>query len=457
MANPNSRSCWCGNADLVAFSPAYLRCPKCETLVVRDGPSNVQLQVNDDETDFYGKQYWLGHQKQDLGFADIEERARSDLAERNLHWLQRLLKYRLPGADLLELGCAHGSFLALAKEAGYRVTGVEMSPWVVGFGQSTFGVPIRPGPIESLDIAAGSLDVIALMDVLEHLPDPLQTMRRCLSLLRPDGILLVQTPRFKPELSYDALVASGDRFLEMLIPDEHIYLFSQESAINLFQRLGASHVRFEPALFPWYDMFFAVSRTQPATYPRERAETSLLATPGGRLVLALLDLRHRELVALQQLIHSEADRAARAGQIDTLQQWLKESETDRAARAAQITTLTTLLQASESDRSARVDQIDTLTSLVKHAKVLHVDMEARISSLMAQLHKSELDRAARLSQIEHFGRLLLESDADRAARLTQIEELSGKLQESERDRAARGEQIVILTALIRSNESKLQR
>ncbi len=88
---------------------------------------------------------------------------------------------------------------------------VEMSPWVVEFGQKTFGVPISVGPVEDLDIAPGSLDVIALMDVLEHLPDPAATMAHCLKLLKPDGLLLIQTPQFKEEMNYDGISGNKGR------------------------------------------------------------------------------------------------------------------------------------------------------------------------------------------------------------------------------------------------------
>ena len=55
---------------------------------------------------FTEEQYWLDHQKDDLGYPDIHTRARNDLTERNLHWLKALLKYRLPPAQVIELGCA---------------------------------------------------------------------------------------------------------------------------------------------------------------------------------------------------------------------------------------------------------------------------------------------------------------------------------------------------------------
>jgi 2-polyprenyl-3-methyl-5-hydroxy-6-metoxy-1,4-benzoquinol methylase len=342
----NMRACWCGNTELLAFSPEYGECRACGTLVYLKEMLPEQLLVRSDESDFYGKKYWLEHQQEDFGHADIHSRARSDLTERNLHWLKALLKYRLPPADVLELGCAHGSFVALMRQAGYQGSGVEMSPWVVTFGEETFGVPISVGPIESLEIKSGSLDVIALMDVLEHLPDPTTTMHRCLELLKPDGLLLIQTPQFREGMCHEALVESKDKFLEMLLPEEHIYLFSEGSAKEFFHRLGAEHIQFEPAIFAHYDMFFVVSRVPFQVSTPEQIESGLLATPSGRVALALLDLARK-------LEISEEDRAARWAQIETLTRMVKESETDRAALKEQAATLQTDLRALFSHRSFR--------------------------------------------------------------------------------------------------------
>ena len=218
--------CWCGESRFVPFGPDYLECLTCGTLVSQKGLSSVELQVIDDESDYYGKQYWLNHQQQDLDYPGFEARAQSDLPERNLHWLKTLLKYRLPPARVMELGCAHGSFVALMKQAGYVASGVEMSPWVVDYGRKTFGIDVQTGPVEALDVAEGSLDVIALMDVMEHLPDPIATMGHCLKLLKPDGLLLVQMPDFREGTHYDELIASASVFLEQLKSDEHLYLYS---------------------------------------------------------------------------------------------------------------------------------------------------------------------------------------------------------------------------------------
>ena len=392
-------TCWCGNADFLPFSSEYGECKVCGTLASLGGMDPEQLQVRDDETDFYGKQYWLNHQNIDLGFPDIYRRARNDLTERNLHWLKTLLKYCLPPAKVLELGCSHGSFVALLRQAGYDASGVELSPWVVEFGQQTFGVPISVGPVEAIDIAPGSLDVIALMDVLEHLPEPVATMAHCLALLKPDGLLLIQTPQFKEGTNYTDLMKNQAPFLQMLIPDEHIYLFSECSVTRLFQQLGAEYIEFEPAIFGQYDMFFVVSRAPLVPQTFAQTEAAILATPTGRLALALLDLRERELDLTRQLQESESDRAARGGQIETLTAMLKEAEADRAARGGQIETLTAMLQEAEADRAARGGQIETLTAMLQEAEADRAAQWGQTVSLSAKLKELEADRVARDAQV----------------------------------------------------------
>ncbi len=394
-----THKCWCGNTDLSFFNTEYSLCKECGTLVSLKGISTEELKVNDDDKDFYGKQYWIDHQKRDLGLPDIHVRVRNDLIERNLHWLTTFLKYRLPPARVLELGCAHGSFVALLRQAGFDAAGVEMSPWVVEFGRKTFEVPISIGPVERLEIPLGSIDAIALMDVLEHLPDPVTTMGYCLKLLKPDGLMLIQTPEFKEDMSYTALVETNGPFLDLLKADEHLYLFSQRSIIRLFKQFDANNIKFEPAIFNHYDMFLAVSQTAVQENATEQIEKALLASANGRFALALLDLSERSLTLTSKLKESEVDRSERWIQIETLTRKLKESEIDRSARLTQIETLTGKLKESEVDRSARLTQIETLTRKLK---------------------ESEVDRSARWAQIETLTRKLKESEEELPADLLSL-------------------------------------
>jgi 2-polyprenyl-3-methyl-5-hydroxy-6-metoxy-1,4-benzoquinol methylase len=252
-----------------------------------------RFEVKDDDKDFYGKQYYQLYATDKLGYPGLADRARLDLPERCLHWLRALLKYKLPPGRILELGSAHGAFVALLGWTGFEASGLELSPWLVRFAKATFGITMLTGKIEEQEIEAGSLDAIVLMDVLEHLRDPVGTMKRCLTLLKLDGILLVQTPRYPEGTSFAEMRDKDDSFLLQLKPEEHIYLFSKSSATQLFTQCGARYVVFEQAIFSHYDMFFIVGREPLVVNAKNEIERALLRAPVSRLVLALLDLQMR--------------------------------------------------------------------------------------------------------------------------------------------------------------------
>jgi SAM-dependent methyltransferase len=288
---PHEPTCWCGNARLAPFSEHYRRCGACETLVALRRPEGDVTRVGSDERGLYGKEYWFSHQERDVDLPNIEHRAAADLPERCVHWLRAMLKYRPPPAKVQELGSAHGGFVALLRWAGYDAAGLELSPWVVDFARRTFGVPVLQGPLEAQPIPHASLDAVAMMDVLEHLPEPLATMRHAAGLLKGDGLLLVQTPAYPEGAGHEELVARRDYFLNHLRGrhEEHLFLFSRPAVIELMRRAGLHWVRFEPAIFHQYDMFFVAAPRELTPHPPGAVDEALKVTPGGRLVLALLD------------------------------------------------------------------------------------------------------------------------------------------------------------------------
>lgn len=323
----NMRTCWCEKGDtLVSFSSKYSLCTACGTLISNTAAGDEVFLVGNDETDFYGKQYWLTHQSEDLGYTDIYARARADLCERNLHWLKVLLKYKMPPAKIMELGCSHGSFVFLMQQAGFDAYGIELSPWVVEFGQKIFDVPIQLGPLEALPLKEHSFDAIVLMDVLEHLPHPLETMKTCLRLLKPDGILLIQTPNFEMHYKYSELLEAQHPFLVQLKDDEHLFLFSKKSVSTFFERLNAPNMQFEDAIFAHYDMFFAVSQMTLKQYTDTEIEAWLLSTPHGRYILSLFDLWESNKKIMEQFLIADHDRNERAKQIEKLIGLMKPKE-----------------------------------------------------------------------------------------------------------------------------------
>jgi hypothetical protein len=338
--------------------------------------------------------------------------------------------------------------------AGYEASGIELSPWVASYGRDTFGVSVGVGTVETLQAEPASLDSIVMFDVLEHLSDPVSSIRRCLELLKLDGLLLIQTPHFREKTEFETLLGTAHPFLEQLKSSEHLFLFSEGSIREFFRRLSVQYLSFEPAIFAHYDMFVVASRQPLTPHSGEEIERALLATASGRLVLALMDIRERELATqarckdaltergpeiarLTNLLHAaDADRAA---QLQVIEEQGRQLERIRGLEA-DIAHLKTQLEAAEEDRTARLAVIEEQGGQLGRVRGL----EADIAHLKAQLAAAEEDRAARLAVIEEQGRQLervpsLEADIahlkaqlgvaeeDRAARLAVIEEQGRRL------------------------------
>ena len=93
----------------------------------------------------------------------------------------------------LEIGCGEAWMLAALKGRGWRVLGIERTPGSAQFAAHTLGVPMIVGGLNALHPAA-RFDLIVLHHVLEHLPQPLQTLRDCARHLTPQGRLVLEVP-----------------------------------------------------------------------------------------------------------------------------------------------------------------------------------------------------------------------------------------------------------------------
>jgi len=322
--------CWCGNEKLKVFSQDYLKCCECGTLVSVLMPK--EDSADEEQKKLYDREYWFYHQENDLGYKNITCRIRSDLSERCLYWLKILLKYKLPYAKTLELGCSHGAFVALLKQLEFDSYGLEINKWVVDYAKNTFNIPMLYGNIESQKIEPKSLDAIIMMDVLEHLNNPIETLAHCSAALKDDGMLLIQTPVYNENKSIKLMQEEKDEFLKLLLPKEHLFLFGKRAIKKIFSDLGMKNVVFEQAFFPIYDMFLVASKSPLPINTQENIDKVLGKTCESRIVQALLDIFEQKKFLQDKLQESEVDRAARLEVINDLSRKLQESDIDRVNR-----------------------------------------------------------------------------------------------------------------------------
>lgn len=391
----NVFSCWCGSKMLEPFSEYYQICRDCGTLVANIRSYSSTYKPGDEGQNLYSKAYWTEHVKEEYGFPDIFERSRLDLTERCLYWLKNIIKYKFPPVETLELGCAPGGLVYLMKLAGFTAHGAEMSPWICNYAANTFDIPMHCGRVEDLSLAPKSLDMIILMDVLEHMTDPVGALNCIAEALKDDGIVVIQTPCYNSTQTYEMMKQKNDVFLEQLKEKEHLYLFSIDSIEIILRQTGFRQINFEHPLFP-YDMFLFAGKSEFVKYSEDNINNYLLKAPNGRITLALLDLFDQKTGLIKRLIASEADRSDRLRVIGELETKLEESEADRSNRLKVINELDKRLKESELDRGARLKIIEQLKTKLEESEADRSDRLQIINELEEKLRESNMDRKALL-------------------------------------------------------------
>ena len=141
------------------------------------------------------------------------------------------------GRRLLDVGAGNGSYLLHARSAGWEVLGVEPDASAVAAARRA-GLDVRKGDIDSLTEEAQSLDIITLNHVIEHVHDPRAVLQKALTLLRPGGLLYIETPCMT---SYGH--GRFGRHWRGLEPPRHLVLFTWRSLERLLQEIGFGHVK----------------------------------------------------------------------------------------------------------------------------------------------------------------------------------------------------------------------
>ena len=94
---------------------------------------------------------------------------------------------------LLDVGCASGRFLRQMSEIGWTVAGVEFDAAAARKARTVTSEIFEGDPMDA-PFAPGRFDVVTAFHVIEHLPDPLGTLRRMLEWLAPGGLVIVEVP-----------------------------------------------------------------------------------------------------------------------------------------------------------------------------------------------------------------------------------------------------------------------
>lgn len=199
-----------------------LRCPRCQLEYLSPQPDDAELAA------IYGRAYY------DAWGIDAAEEAVRQLKMDTFRARWRLVSGRLPGgAAVLDVGCATGYFMEVVREAGGSPYGVELSEFGADTCRKKFGPDfVYQGELENArfdGMPPEGFDAIFMSDLLEHVRDPLRTLKSARQFLRKEGLLVITAPD-TASLSHAVMRGRWPHYKV-----EHLFHFNSK---NLEQMLG---------------------------------------------------------------------------------------------------------------------------------------------------------------------------------------------------------------------------
>jgi len=211
----------CGSRKTCQRFAALIRCRECGIQFFA-GYQNLPKS-----TDLYGQYYFHGGiYRNYLGEANRRLRRFRDKME--------LMRTVLPsGGRLLDVGCASGFFLRVAKESGFEGQGVEISTIPLDYARKVMGVEVFHGNLFDARFPDANFDVVTLWDTLEHLRDPQKVLTEIRRILKSGGVLVVETLNMN---TLCCLLLRGR--WPLYAPPYHLFYFTRKTLKKLFFSTG---------------------------------------------------------------------------------------------------------------------------------------------------------------------------------------------------------------------------
>ena len=170
-----------------------------------------------------------------------------DINPARLEWIERLAP--LAGRQVLDVGCGGGVLTEAMAQKGAAVLGIDLADKPLNVARlhardSNVRVEYCACAAETLAAERpASFDVVTCMEMLEHVPDPAQTVQACASLTRPGGWIFFST--INRNLKAFALAIVGAEYVLNLLPrGTHQYeKFLKPSELSKYARAAGLEVR----------------------------------------------------------------------------------------------------------------------------------------------------------------------------------------------------------------------
>ncbi|HEX9006884.1 MAG TPA: class I SAM-dependent methyltransferase [Bacteroidota bacterium] len=220
-------------------------CGRCGIIFIHPQPTPEELRNLYAAQYFEGGDFRCGHEGSYCDPSTLEH-----LSDQKFFLQIKALK---PGGRLLEIGCAGGATLSVARELGFSVQGVEISEDASRIAREKYGLPVFTGDIIEARFPPESFDVIFMGDVIEHLPDPVTTLRELFRIMADGGLLVMalpsQTNTLSSRLGFLVYGALG-RSATVALPPYHLFEYRPGSLCYLLRQCGFRIDRLDQGIIP---------------------------------------------------------------------------------------------------------------------------------------------------------------------------------------------------------------
>lgn len=184
-----TRSCpACGGADWDSVplgEPPLRRCTACQL---------VYAAQYADPDDLYVDGYLFGGTETALDVSHpLFQAFLAEAAEKRMRLIEAITRQR----TMLDVGCGAGEVLAVAKDRGWQVAGVEPVAQSARYAVETRGLDVRAALLEESGIPERSFDVVSAFHVVEHMSDATAFLRLIARWAKPGGLVVVEVPNWR--------------------------------------------------------------------------------------------------------------------------------------------------------------------------------------------------------------------------------------------------------------------
>jgi 2-polyprenyl-3-methyl-5-hydroxy-6-metoxy-1,4-benzoquinol methylase len=205
-------------------------CQRCGLIYVNPMPNAETLRT------FYTEDFFQGNRRP-AGYADYLRDKGIHVRHFQAYWPLIRQEFPYPGR-VLDIGCALGFFLDMARSQGWEAVGIELSEFAAQWARSKLGLDVQTGTLLDAHLPKDCFDVVTLWATIEHLADPIGTLREAHRVLKPGGVILITTGEVEGIL--DRLSKGLCYWYE---PPAHLYYFTTRTLRAMLQKAGFRSLR----------------------------------------------------------------------------------------------------------------------------------------------------------------------------------------------------------------------